>query len=224
MDNSKAEVSRDDVQRAVKQGILLNEHLLRRAWGVLYVVLAFSMFISSFGVPILEVAKLVGLPGSMATTMTASGSALIVILWTFKRVGYSADVTHPVDIPAWPRLLGWRFLVPLWIATNVVALSTLVFVPARTPLVVFLIRLGLVVYLYYAMRLSFSRKIPGEAVVAIGSLALGSVASIALLSMVLSPGPYALIAGATIVAWVVSGVFALTRPIPEFEEEHTGLE
>jgi len=36
------------------------------------------------------------------------------------------------------------------------------------------------VYLYYALRLSFTKKIPAEAVVSIGSLSLSSVASLAL--------------------------------------------
>jgi len=63
-----------------------------------------------------------------------------------------------------------------------------------------LIHLGLAVYLYYALSLSFSKRIPGEAVIAIASLSLGSIASIALLSITTSPGPYVLLAGGTILA------------------------
>ena len=47
--------------------------------------------------------------------------------------------------------------------------------------------LGLAVYMYYALRLSFSKRIPGEAVIAIASLSLSSIASIALLSIVHEP-------------------------------------
>jgi hypothetical protein len=53
---------------------------------------------------------------------------------------------------------------------------------------------------------------------------LSSVASIALLSITTSAAPYALLWGATIIAWIFSGVFARSRPIPEFEEERTGFE
>ena len=53
MDNGGADVTRDEMRRAVKRVILLNEYLLRRAWGVLYIVLALSMFLSIFGVPII---------------------------------------------------------------------------------------------------------------------------------------------------------------------------
>ena len=156
--------------------------------------------------------------------MTASGCGLIAILWAFKRVRNSADITHPEDNRDWSRLLGYRFLVPLWIAINAVVILTITFASGRVSLVDLLIHLGLAVYLYYALRLSFSKKIPGEAVIAIGSLSLSSVASLALLSIVTSPGPYALLWGATIVSWIFSGVYARTRPIPEFEEERTGLE
>jgi hypothetical protein len=45
-----------------------------------------------------------------------------------------------------------------------------------------------------------------------------------LLSITTSPGPYVLLVGATILAWIFSGIYARTRPVPEFEEERTGLE
>lgn len=224
MDKGGTDVTRDEVRRAVKRAILLNEYLLRRAWGVLFLALSLSMFLSIFGVPILEVAKSFGVPSSIAVDLTASGCGIIAILWAFKRVRYTAEVTHPEGDRAWSRLLGYRFVVPLWIGLNGIVLMTIAFASGRVSLVVLLEHLGLAVYLYYALRLSFSKKIPAEAFIAIGSLSLTSVASIALLSITTSPGPDALLWGATIVAWISSGVFARTRPIPEFEEERTGLE
>ena len=224
MEYHGTDVSHDDTRRAVNQAIVLNEYLLRRAWGILFLVLAFSMFVSIFGVAILEVAKSFGVLGSLATTMTASGCGLAVILWTFKRVRYAVEITHSEDAPAWSKLLGYRLLVPLWVLSNLAVILTIAIASAQVPLVFFLTHLGLAVYLYYALTLSFSKKAPGEAVVAIGSLSLSSVASIALLSIATGSGLYALLWGATIVAWIISGVFARTRPIPEFEEEQKGLE
>jgi len=224
MDNGGASVSRDEMKRALRQAFVLNEYLLRQAWGLLYIVLALSMFLSSFGSPIIESFGIVNLLGALVMDMTASGCGLIVILWTFKRIGYTAEITHSEDVPAWSRLLGYRLLVPLWTAINVILISTVVLASPRLSLVFFLLRLGVAAYLYYALRLSFSKKIPGEAIIAIGSLSLSSVASIALLSIVTSPEPYELLAGAMIVAWVLSGIFARTRPIPESDEEHDGLE
>ena len=224
MDNGS---TRDDIRCAVKRAILLNEHLLRRAWGVLYIALALSMFLSIFGTPIIDslaVAKSFGVLGAIAMDLTASGCGVIAILWAFKRVRNTAEITRPEDNRAWSRLLGYRFLAPLWIALNGVVISTIILARVLVPLVDLLIHLGLAVYLYYALRLSFSKKIPVEAVVAIASLSLSSIASIALLSVITSTGPYALLWGATILAWIVSGIYARTRPIPEFEEERTGLE
>lgn len=216
--------SRNEVTRAVKRAILLNEYLLRRAWGVLYIVLALSMLFSIFGVTILEVAKSFGFTSAIAIDMTASGCGLVVILWAFKRVRNSADITHPEGDRAWSKLLGYRFLVPIWIAINAVVVLTIAFASTRVSLVDLLIHLGLAVYLYYALKLSFAKKIPGESIIAIGSLALSSVASLALLTIVANPGPYAILWLTTIAAWIFSGVYARTRPIPEFEEESTGLE
>jgi hypothetical protein len=224
MNDIAADVSRDDVRRAVQQGILLNEYLLRRAWGVLYLALSLSTFLSIFGTPIIESLGLIGLASAIVADLTASGCAIVAILWAFKRVRNAAEITHPEDDRAWSRLLGYRYLVPAWIAVNALAILTFVIARAEVALVVLLIHLGVAVYLYYALGLSFPKKIPAEAVIAIGSLSVGSVASIALLSVGAGPGPYVLIWGATIATWIFSGVYARTRPIPEFEEELTGLE
>jgi hypothetical protein len=223
MDNG-ADVTRDEVRRAVKRAILLSEYLLRRAWGTLYLALSLSMFLSIFGAPIIDSLKSIGVASTLAMDMSASGCAIIAILWAFKRVRNSAEITHPEDDLAWSRLLGYRFLVPLWIALNAVVIMTIAFASGRVPLIDLLIHFGLAVYLYYALRLSFSKNIPGEAILAIASLSLSSIASIALLSITTNPAPSALLWLATIVAWIFSGVYARTRPIPEFEEERTGLE
>ena len=226
MDDGGADASHDEMRRAVRRAILLNEYLLRRAWGVLYIVLALSMLLSIFGVPIIDslgALKLLGVSGSIAVAMAASGCAVIGILWAFKRVRYTAEITQPEDNRAWARLLGYRFLVPLWITINGIVIVTVAFASSRVSLVVLLIHLGLAVYLYYALKLSFSKKIPTEAVIAIASLSLSSIASLALLSIAAKSGPYALLWGATIVSWIISGVYARARPIPEFEER-TGLE
>ena len=227
MDNGGTDVTRDEIRRAVKRAILLNEHLLRRAWGILYLALALSMFLSIFGVPIIEslaFARSFGVLGTIAMDMTASGCGVIAILWAFKRVRNTAEITHPEDKRAWSGLLGYRFLVPVWVAINGAVISTIVLATSRVPLVDLLLHLGVAVYLYYALRLSFSKRIAPEGVIAIASLSLSSIVSLALLSITTSPGPYALLWGATIVAWIFSGIYARTRPIPEFEEERTGLE
>ena len=223
MDETKADMSHDYARRAVKQAILLNEYLLRRAWGILFLALSLSIFLSTFGTPIIDSLGSIGVTSTLPVNVTASGCGVIAILWAFKRVRNGADITLEDD-RAWSKLLGYRFVVPLWIAADAAVILTIALAVSQVPLVLFLIRLGLAAYLYYALRLSFSKKIPGEALIAIGFLSLSSVASIALLSVVTSPGPFAVIWGATVAAWALSGVFARTRPIPEFVEERTGFE
>ena len=224
MDDARADVSRDATKCAVSQAILLNEYLLRRAWGVLYLVLSLSMFLSTFGTPIIDSLASIRFASLVAMDVTASGCGVVAILWAFKRVRNTAEITHPQGDRAWSTLLGYRYIVPVWIALNALVILTVVLAGAQVPLVVLLIHLAVAVYLYYALRLSFSKKIPGEAMIATGSLALSSVASIALLSVITVTWPYALIWGATITAWISCGIFARTRPIPEFVEGRTGLE
>jgi hypothetical protein len=167
---------------------------------------------------------LIGLASAIAVDMTASGCGIIAILWAFRRVRNTVEIIHPEGDRAWSRLLGYRHVVPMWIGVNALAILTIVLARAQVPLVVLSIHLGVAVYLYYALRLSFPKKTPEEASIAIGSLSLSSIASIVLLSVVTGLGTYVAIWGATIAAWIFSGVYAGTRPVPEFEEELTGLE
>jgi hypothetical protein len=218
------EVSRDEAWRAVKQAILLNEYLLHRAWGVLFLALSLSVFISTFGTPIVESVGSFGVASTLPINLAASGCGIIAVIWAFKRVRNSAEITQPEGDRAWMSLLGYRSLVTLWFATNAVVILTIVVAISLVPIVLLLIRLGLAALLFFALRLSFSRRIPGEAIVSVGLLALSSVVSIALLSMGSSLWPYVLLWGATIGAWIASGVFALTRDVPELAEEPTGLE
>ena len=116
MDNGGADVTRDEVRGAIRKAILLNEYLLRRAWGVLYLALSVSMFLSIFGGPIIDSLVSIGFASMIAMDMTASGCGIIAILWAFKRVRNSADITHPEGDRTWSTLLGYRFVVPIWIA------------------------------------------------------------------------------------------------------------
>ena len=134
MDNGGADVARAEVRRAVKRAILLNEYLLRRAWGILYLALSLSMFLSSFGTAIIDSLGSIGVASTLPLDMTASGSGIIAILWAFKRVRNSAEITHPEGDRAWSRLLGYRFLVPLWIAIEAVAILTIAFASGRVSL------------------------------------------------------------------------------------------
>jgi DNA-binding MarR family transcriptional regulator len=127
--------------------------------------------------------------------MTASGLGVAAILWAFRRVRNTAEITQIEGGRTWAMLLGYSYIVPAWIALNALVILAIVLARAKVPLVVSLIQLGVAVYLYYALRLSFSRKIPGEAAVTIGSLVVGSVATIALLSITTRPGVYVLIWG-----------------------------
>lgn len=218
------DVPRDQTRHAVKQAILLNEYLLRRAWGVLYLVLSLSMLLSIFGVPIIGSLESIGVASAISVDMAASGCGVVAILWAFKRVRDTVEITHPEGDRPWSRLLGYQFVVPLWIAFNAAAVLTIVLARAQVPVVVLSLHIGLAAYLYNALRLSFPKRIPGEALIAVGSLSLSSIASIALLTLATSPVLAALLPAATILVWVSSGVYARSRPVPEIEEGPTGLE
>jgi hypothetical protein len=99
MDDAKAVIPRDETKRAVKQAILLNEYLLHRAWGILFFALSLSVFISTFGTPIVDSLGSFGVASTLPIDMAASGCGIIAILWAFNRVRNSAEIRQAAQWP-----------------------------------------------------------------------------------------------------------------------------
>jgi hypothetical protein len=202
-----------EIRSIAEKALALQSYVLRRSWGALYAVWASSMLVTIFVSP---VEADLGL--RIAINVVVSGSALAAVLWTFRRARDTAEVRYAIFDNAWSKPLGYRFLVPIWIAIYAVDILTVIFFRPGVVYVQLSVYALLVAYCYYALRLSFPDGFPAEGIIALSSLAFAALASIALLPFVSGTEPYGVLWATTIGLWLVAAAYARTRRPPRIPE------
>ena len=207
-----------EIKEIAEEALQLQRHLLRRAWGVLYATYSVAFFLTLFSS---VVAYSLGLSAEytpaehVALDMLASGTALAVTLRAFGRVRDTAKIHSLVLGGELARVLRYRVLVPTWVAVYAVVTTSMFLFSDRAGLFVLVIYAGFWGFLYYALRLSFPRRLPSEATAALALFGIAIAGSVVLLLSVSKPlevaSIYGLLWGATVVGWAASALYARTR-------------
>jgi hypothetical protein len=201
-----------EIKEIAERALLLQRYLLRRAWGVLYAAWSVPIFLTVFNLPA------VVLPGlsaeRVAVGMFFSGAALTITLRTFKRVRDTAQIRSLVFEGKWKRVLGFRAVVPIWIAAYVILILSIFVFGIQAGLIVPAVYVAFWAYLYYALRLSFPGKLPSESIVAISSFGIASAGTIVMELSFPITAVYALLWVVTLVIWVGSALYARARTLP----------
>jgi hypothetical protein len=198
-----------EIRSIAERALALQWYVLRRSWGALYAIWASSMLVTIFFSPVEADLEL-----RIAVNVVVSGSALVAVLWTFRRARGTAEVRYAIFDHEWSKPLGYRLLVPIWLAIYAVEILTVGFFRPAAVYAQLGVYALLVVYGYYALRLSFPRRLPAEGMIALSSLAFATLASLALLPFVRGTEPYGVIWAATIGLWLVAAAYARTRRPP----------
>ena len=207
-----------EIEEIAERALGLQRYLLRRAWGVLYATWSIALFLTNFGA-VFETPLGLSIVGRIVVGTIASGAALTVTLRAFKEVRDTAEIRRLVIGAEWERLLGYRVLVPSWVAVYVVLfLSVFLFGiqgdPFALTLFVHVVYAGFWAYMFYSLRLSFDGKMPAECTAVLSSFGVATAGSILNDLSFGNIGVYVLLWGATIVVWVVSAFHARRQPIP----------
>jgi hypothetical protein len=210
-----------EIREVAERALVLQRYLLRRAWATLFATWSVAIFLTNFGAPFEALLGLSVLERIAVSTL-ASGAALTITLRAFRRVRDTAEVRRLVTDGKWRRVLGYRVLLPLWVAVYATLFFLiLLFRVQEDPFVLVLfVHVAYAVFwafMYYALGLSFERKMPAEGIAVLTSFGVATAGSILNdLSLRIS-GVYALLWGATIVVWVVSAYYARRQPVPRQE-------
>jgi hypothetical protein len=178
-----------------------------------------SWFVTMFVTSGLSLSSEGSLILKLVVNIAASGTALIVILRTFRRARYTAEISNLVIDRRWAGPFGYRVMMPMWTGAYAVAILTVTFFRAEAAPVILAVFVVLVAYLCYALRLSFPLRLPLEGIVALSALALTVAGSIVLLAYGGGDAGYAILWGSTIVIWLLAAAYARRRPLPEPVED-----
>ena len=207
-----------EIREVAQRALVLQRYLLRRAWGVLFATWSVALFLTNFGAPF-EALLGLSVVERIAVSTLASGAALTITLRAFKRVRDTVEIRRLVNDGKWRRVLGYRVLVPAWVAVYVILfLSIFLFGVQGDPFVlalfVHLAYAAFWAFYYYALELSFEGKIPAEGKAALSLFGVATAVSILNDLSLRITGVYVLLWGATIIVWVASAFYARRQPVP----------
>lgn len=210
-----------EIKEIAARALGLQRYLLRRAWGVLYATWSIALFLTNFGA-VFETPLGLSIVGRVVVGTLASGAALTVTLRAFKEVRDTAEIRRLVVDGEWERVLGYKVLVPTWVAVYVILfLSIYLFGiqgdPFALALFVHAAYAGFWAYMFYSLRLSFDEKMPAEGTAVLSSFGVATAGSILNDLSFGSIDVYVLLWGAIIVVWVVSAIHARRLKVPVME-------
>lgn len=207
-----------EIREVAQRALVLQRYLLRRAWGTLFATWSVALFLTNFG-GLFEVLLGLSVVERIVVSTLASGAALTITLLAFKRVRDTVEIRRLVIGGRWRRVLGNQVLVTFWVAAYVVLFFLiLLFRVQQDPFVLVLFVHGAYAafwaFMYYALGLSFERKMPAEGMAVLSSFGVATAGSILNDLSLRIPVVYALLWGVTIVVWVVSALYARRQPVP----------
>ncbi len=211
-------VTAREVRAVAEAALRLQELLLRRAWGVFYAAWSGSMLVSIFVTPIVAASfpSAFTIVPHVIVNMAVSGIAVVATVTAFRRVRDTAEVRRAIGTAGWTRLLSYRAFASLWAAVYAVVILVLAFFISDIVNVVLLVYAVMLLYAFYALKLSFPRKLPIEGMVALSSLAIvtAGTATLRLIFAVDSTAPYALAYGMVLLIWAAASWNARRQRLP----------
>ena len=185
---------------------------------MLYATWSIALFLTNFGA-VFETPLGLSIVGRIVVGTLASGAALTVTLRAFKEVRDTAEIRKLVIGGEWKRVLGYRVLVPSWVAVYAVLYSSIFLFgvqgdPFALALFVHAVYAGFWAFMFYSLRLSFDRKMPAEGPAVLSSFGAATAGYILNDLSFGDIGVYVLLWGVAIVVWVVSAFHARRQPIP----------
>lgn len=213
-----------EIRQVAERALVLQRYLLRRAWGVGYAAWSVWLFWAVFG-SLISAWLRISVDGRVLVGVLASGAALAVTLRAFRRVRDTVKIRNQLIEGRWRRIFGFRLLVPAWVATfAITALLVFAFRLSDFLLAVYVLSVyvALWAFLYYALRLSFYRRLPGEGIAVLLSLGAATVGSITVLALGLNDAVIGILWGMTLVTWVASAVYTRRLTIPTSEATLSG--
>jgi len=198
-----------EIKKIAERALLLQSYLLRRAWGVPYAAWSLALFVTVFVSPSEPDVAL-----RLIVDIAVSGTALVAVLWEFRRARDTADVRNAIINVRRSKPLGYRVLLPTWVTIYAIAILTVIFFRPQAVLVLVAVYGTLAAYFYYSLRMSFPLRLPPEGKIALSSLAVAAIVSVGLLPLLGHPAPYGILWGMIVALWGFASAYARTRRPP----------
>lgn len=197
-------VSAEEIKRIAERALLLQRHILKKAWGVCYAVWATQLAVI-FWVPLLFFA--LGFFGNIelitqiTLNVTFNVAGLVAVLWIFRRVRDTQLVRQAVNKTGQQNAL-WVALI--FVGYYLIVAVSFIFFRPHAEAVLSVLLTTTIPSLYYGLKASFQTDLPLEGVISLVFYGFSTTASLVNAFLNLNPSVYPLLWAPTIIVLLLA--------------------
>lgn len=210
-------ISPADVRRIADRAFDLQEHVLRRAWGLVYGVTAANIAVILFLPLVVRAAGLSEAYGLLPRVLANTAVSLLADafdIWMFKRILDTRRVTRAVKRSLWARTVRPATALASFGICVAVLLGALVFLRPDFAVVLFVLEATLLPIFYLGLRVSFPSRLPAEGIAAFGVYAVADLGSLAVALLKASATAYGLLWGVAFAGFALAFIRARSARAP----------
>jgi hypothetical protein len=166
-------VSSEQVKQIAKRALVLEQYLLRRAWGLGYAVAAAEIaLIILFDILFVRLSPDYELIVPLAFNTAVSISGAAVITWVFKKAYDAMVVRREIVDSVWAKLLRPSWVAVLWLAYYLPVAIAVIFLRPIAGIALYGLLATTVGPFYFALKVSFPERLPREGIAVLTAFAI----------------------------------------------------
>jgi hypothetical protein len=220
------DVSPEQIKRIAEKALVIERHILQRAWGICYAAVAAEIVLIPFLpliVAFLGVSDGDFLVVSLLVNTAASIVGAAMVAWIFKKSYNSMLVRREIVDSKWTRLLKPSRIALIWTAYYLPIIAAIFLL--RHEFLVF--RFGLlattVVPLFFALKGSFPERLPRESIAVMSALTIYTLGGFVVALLKANPVFYLVLWVLFLVVLILASAYArLHKPLNSQEDNQNG--
>ena len=212
----------EQIKHVAEKALVIEQHILERAWGLCYAAVAAEIVLITF---LPSIILFLGVSAGyflataivVNTSMSIMGAAMIA--WIFKKAYNSMLVRREITDSIWTKLLRPSWIALVWTAYYLPVLAAIFLL--RHEFLVF--RFGLlattVIPLFFALKSSFPKQLPRESIAVVSALTIYTLGGFVVSLLKANIGFYLILWVIFLVVLIWASAYARRRKPPNFMED-----
>jgi hypothetical protein len=211
-------ISAGDIKRIAEKALLLQRHILKRAWGISYAVWAAQLAVV-FCLPLLFLAfgfqsdteAILRLTLNVAFNIAGLGA----VLWIFKRIRDTHLVREAVNKATNVKKRNTLLVASVFAVYYLIIAAAFIFFRPHAEAVLSVLLTTTIPSIYYGLKASFQKKLPREGIAAMVVYSFSTTASLIAAFLNLNSSVYPLLWAPTIIALLLASLLSLLEKAPQ---------
>ncbi len=165
-------VSQEQVRQIAKRALILEQYILRRAWGLCYAVLATEIsLILLFDILFHNLSSDYNLFVPLVFNTSVSIFGVAVATWVFKKAYDAMLVRREIADSIWAKLFRPSWVAVLWLAYYLPIIVAIIFLRPIAVVVLYGVLATSVGPFYFSLKVSFPERLPREGIAVLATYA-----------------------------------------------------